>query len=357
MNSLILALALSFSGYSFAQEKSSYFDYFIAPSSEHVDWSSPSSTLRSFVTSLMKTGPLNLNKGRYRTGMGHAMVHYHCQLPSGEMVESWSAMSGESDQKFSYELVAKEKIGLNVLRYQFEDGYIQSEEEVKGRLATFKGRREEGLDGRKVRMQPLFLRYLISETECLAINDFYKAFNGKTKMQHPTREHVLSLPKEERLIYGLDLDPVELYKKNGPNGILGAGCTSYATSFLKIGKFYDESLDAFLKRDLVASSEFFGTKEKPVKLKKILLGGKSWAKQNTTEVERISFYDPEKIWTFMSDLKSCTKKSGEDNYCPLEVELWATSNNLELSPVKLAVAGSFNGKKSRNEIEGVLIKR
>jgi hypothetical protein len=62
MKAFALMILMSSSPWTFAEEKTGYFDYFIAPASSYVDWSSPSTTLNTFISSLMKTGPLNFNK-------------------------------------------------------------------------------------------------------------------------------------------------------------------------------------------------------------------------------------------------------------------------------------------------------
>ncbi|MFZ4715087.1 MAG: hypothetical protein ACOYL6_15305 [Bacteriovoracaceae bacterium] len=348
--SLVWFLSMSL----FASQTQGFIDYYIAPSSAYLDWSTPKTTLNSYISSALNNGLLNPSKNRYRTGLGHSWVHFDCMLPNGEKASAWSGISGESNPKYSYSLMAKDGIGLNILRYGFRDGFIQNEEVVKGGIATYLGRKDVDNEGNIVRLRPMFMRFEISPSQCLEVKRFYSAFNSRTKKQTPTYEDVASYNDSELLYYALNIDSYESYMQNGPEGKLGGGCTSYSTSVLKVAGVYPKSLDYFFQREVQASPTLFGNEKNKVSLQSILLGkkGDSWIKEDHEKTESILFYDPEKIFQFMHSVYTCTTKGTTIDICPLLVQDWLVQNNLKVEILKNEVEGKYHGNKMKNVIDG-----
>ncbi len=328
--------------------------FFIAPPQRFVKWDNPTKLATSFLKGWLKSHQVNpLN--RKKTAMGHGMVHVDCVDEQNVQHEFWTGITGTGDTET--DLVMKEKVGIGIIFMNFDNGYIQHEDEVKSTLSAYRGRLETSISGQTTRIKPRFLEFSLSPKQCTDAVAFYSAFRNRS-FGEP--EGDLSLPKKERkkkivadrealpenkkLYFGLTLEPYDLYMKNGKEGYLGGGCTSYASAFLKITGNYDEIFDHFFKKNITSSVKQMGSKEDPVSLVKLVLGkkGKSW-EQDFTDTMQLSFYDPEKMWGFIDSVRACQGDPESVSECLPAVKKWL--EGYEAKETSLTVTAPFKGEK------------
>jgi len=339
-------------------------ELYLAPPRRHFDWSTPRSTAFSFLGSRLRAHELN-PISREKTALGHGMIHVSCNNSSGTAVEFWTGITGQDNPTESTDLVLKEKIGMGIMFHNFKDGFLQKDEDVHAILSSYYGRSEKNRFGHHSRIKPKFLQYGLSSTQCDEVESFFNTFKAR-QYDKPTLEQVALKKPEDVLSFGLTLDPYNLYLNNQktPGSPLGGGCTSFATSFLKVANVFDPGLDDFfLRTTTMTKSRLIGSKENPVPLESILLGnrGTAWLNEpvNSNDLYAVTFYDPEKIYDFIDGLLACSDDEASTmSSCDDTIQSWKTGLEKQGSSFKKVtreVQGSYQGKQFSNTLEGVRI--
>ena len=325
----------------------------IAPPQRYIDWSTPQSLSASFLKGWLKSHQLN-PLTRKKTAMGHGMVHVQCADPDRVEHEFWTGITGNGDTE--QKLVLHEKVGVGVLLMDFDNGFIQAEDEVRSTISAYRGRLEKNNQGETTRLKPLFVEFKLTPKECKDAVDFYQAFKNKSFKEPKSIEERKQLPATEKLYFGLSLDPYELYTKNGADGVLGGGCTSYATSFLKVTGHYNKEFDGLFKRQIEVGVKQMGSREHPNGIVSVLLGkkGKSWMNK-FSENSILSFYDPEKMYGFMDALQACGQNENAISECsPGMKELL---KQYKMQRTELTVDEPYKKKDFENTIQGMRLEK
>ncbi len=346
---LFLALLLNTE----AKASDSKMQMFIAPPQRYVKWDSPAKLSYTFLLGWLKSHQFNPLR-RVKTAMGHGMVHVTCTDSKNAEHEFWTGITGSGDTET--DLVLKEKVGIGIIFMNFDNGYIQKEEEVKRTLSAYRGRLEKNQENETKRLKPLFIEFDLSAKECDDAVAFYSAFKNRSFEEPKPLETRKAMGENEKLYFGLTLEPYELYKSNGPSGYLGGGCTSYASAFLKAAGKYDEKFDQFFKREIVASEKQMGGAGNRIGLAKLLLGkrGRSWV-QKFTDNLTLKFYDPEMMFSFLDSVRSCAGDTTSISECRPDVKDWSKNYDAELT--EITVSAPYKGIDYTNTIQGVHLKR
>ncbi len=261
-----------------------FVELIVVPPYRPQNWSTPRKLLKSQIANAITIAPQKLfAPGWHKSSTGHGMIHFKCESSTGPL-EEWTGFSGDGDGKGT-RLVFKEKAGLGVLLYEFPDGHVQSPDFVQNYITE---------SSKVQRHKPRFMKMPISREQCDLMACHLKAFRA---VKAPT--------------YGFTPDPLK-YE--------GAGCTSYATSFLQVAGLYEPEFDRWWRK-LVISSRLVGKRslqkehgaidsDQPGKvgwLKVLALFKKSkWRAEGTSNYE-LNILDPQLMVDFVDDVIQCAE--------------------------------------------------
>jgi hypothetical protein len=286
--------------------------------------------------------------------MGHGMAHLECKTSQQENISFYTDISGEDDSQLTKKLIMKDKIGLRVLFYPFEDGHIQTSDHVRAILSAYYGRKIYSKKSDSYRNATLrFMKFNISDNQCDALTSYYKAFKNKSFGEAPSREVIAGRLDVNNLRFALNVDSYDLYRKNGPAGKLGGGCTSFVIGFLKVAGIFNESWDEQLQRTVYLGAHLFSQKPPRSSIFNILYRKKfrHWTSEDET-FEDISFYDPQKIWNFMDRVLACSGSKHSINSCDEKTKQWLNKNNYISHQQVNRIQGVYHHKKRVNTIYG-----
>ena len=245
---------------------SNYVFLFVYRSAAYLDWSGASklakTTLNSQITRRLKGDA---------SSIGHAQIAWHCNDGKGHISEGATGQTGQNGNE-GFELV-KAGWGLSVLDTVFNDGYLESADEVKAKMV-------------KADKTNNFAWMAIKTTNsaCSEMNRFVKDYKESGAA----------------INYGFPVDPLKLQ---------GAGCTSFANaSFAKtnlnlpVAKAWVRHIKLPLKYMGKLSTPLKGTtpmelakskaEEKKIPMGEFLSGDVAWAKDGE-EYKDFYYYDPE----------------------------------------------------------------
>lgn len=298
-------------------------DVYAYPPTSPLDWSTPRSTLKSFLKNYL-AGMVGENftvKGRddfneeftldsnYRSSMGHTIGHISCTLSSGQRYERWSSFSGQDFREVDREIVFKKKLGLGSLFYDFEDGHIISGQENIMRLTYLKGRYVRDAKGRRVREKPRFIRMKIDRYQCDDLKemvDFFESFHFSPKTE---LSELRKRDSKNVLYFTNNMDPYESYKNRlvESSAKVGGGCAPYGVAMIKLVGFYPRELDARLKLNIPVSHKIIGNDNgHKVSMASIIFGenGSSWTFPGYKN-RFFNQYDPKLIWDLIGEVRAC----------------------------------------------------
>ncbi len=298
-------------------------DVYAYPPTSPLDWSTPRSTLKSFLKNYLAgvVGESFTVKGRddfneefsldsnYRSSMGHTIGHISCTLSNGQKYQRWSSFSGQDFREVDKEIVFKKKLGLGSLFYDFEDGHIISGDENIMRLTYLKGRHVKDSNGRRVREKPRYIRMQINQEQCDDLKQMVDFFEG---FHFPKGAQLAELKKRDPrdvLYFTNNMDPYESYinRQQSEWAKVGGGCAPYGVAMMKVIGFYPEELDATFKLNIPVSYKIIGNEHgHEVSMSSIIFGknGSSWTFKGHKN-RFFNQYDPKLIWDLIGEVRAC----------------------------------------------------
>ncbi len=298
-------------------------DVYAYPPTSPLDWSTPRSTLKSFLKNYLAgvVGESFDVKGRddfgdefeissnYRSSMGHTIGHVSCTLSNGHKYERWSSFSGQDYREVDKEVVFKKKLGLGSLFYDFEDGHIISGSENIMRLTYLKGRHVKNASGKRVREEPRYLRMKIDENECDDLKEmitFFESFHFKKGLEI---EELRARDSSQVLYFTNNMDPYDSYQNRLHTSAakVGGGCAPYGVAMMKATGYYSDELDSVFKLNIPVSYKIIGDGySHKVSMSSIILGnnGSSWTHSGYKN-KYFNQYDPKLIWDLIGEVRAC----------------------------------------------------
>ncbi len=322
-----------------------YVEIVINPSVVNLDWSTPKKLARSYFGSLVRQKYADLFRDVSKSTVGHAVVHLNCTTSSGSVVSTYTGMSGEENRDNSLDEIVNKQTGLKMLFDNFDDGYLETDDEARNLIAHHSARTDVDARGVVSIKNPKFLRYRISPEQCDRAVDVFETFKNVSYEQ--ASEQLDRLPMSEKLYFGLTLDAYEMYlaRKQNPKSMLGGVCTSFGVAVLKAAGVYDPFFETIWRRPVAVSIDKMGGKNTRTgqsykfPLGQLLKGkqGDSWITKGVP-VKRLSYYEPEKIWNFIDGVNDCTAylrktKSRKDlsANCNKAIMSWMRRQGLQLN--------------------------
>jgi hypothetical protein len=274
----LLCAALTFSGIPAAAQETTYTDLFklnseasyimvfAFPSAAWLDWSNPSGLARTTLKS-------QISKKLYHapSSIGHAQIAWSCRMPDGTTQQGATGQTGQnSNQGLS---VLLQGWGLSLLELVYNDGYLESAEEVEERLQT----------GAKAN-QFSWLGFQVKAEQCKRLADFVKAYDASGAA----------------INYGFPVDPLKLE---------GAGCTSFANAALEKADIpfplrtywtrkYDVPINQMGRQTTLPAvtklvpQARIPQENRSISLADYLWGNVSWARPGEASIP-FTYYDPE----------------------------------------------------------------
>lgn len=344
-----------FSGSLSYAEVSNYIDLYINPAASKLDWESPGGLAKSYMKTISQQKVVGAVTEITKSTVGHAVIGFHCNKTSGERVDLFTGMSGQETLDDSYNLVLKEKSGVKVLFKNYEDGYIETDEDARDLMVHSYGRVDKLEDGRKLKKDTKFLRFPVTAKQCDQAFDVYETF--KDVSYEKVEASVRSLPDDQKVFYGLGLDAYDMYlqRKKDPKAKLGAICTSFAIAILKGAGVYVPDLDVFWKRHIEASADKIAEIDpatgKPYEFTVPQLfkeAGKHWVTPGLP-TKSFDFYEPEKIWNFINDVSECQAKL---TTCNPSVADWLSKQKYNFVPTKSEIISESTMPVMRQDSHG-----
>ncbi len=257
--------------------ESNYIFLFVYRSASYIDWSGASklakTTLNSQITKRIKGDA---------SSIGHAQIAWYCNDGQGNINQGATGQTGQNGNE-GFDLV-KSGWGLSVLDTVFNDGYLESSDEVKTKM-------------KKADKNNNFAWLAIKTTNsaCSEMNKFVSDYKKSGA----------------EINYGFPVDPLKFE---------GAGCTSFANaSFVKtnldlpISKAWVRNIKLPLKYMGKLSSPLKGTtplelaktveEEKKIPISEFLISDISWAKEGE-KYKDFNYYDPELFYESLIHLEN-----------------------------------------------------
>lgn len=300
------------------------------PPRHTIDWSSPKKALGTFIGNLIRIVFTKNNdvefvsdfnesgqmSSRFKSSMGHTIGHIRCKLPSGEVYDRWSSLSGQDMTSVDKVILIKNKIGLGALFYNYLDGHIISGIENKMRITHYRGNK---VDGEHIR--PRYMQYEVDAHHCGEMKKMVEFFEGFHYPKNTTLADLERLPPEKVLYFTNMMDPYATYQQriSTGKGRVGGGCAPYGAALLKAAGRFRPEFDILWKTNVNISERLIGglyDREKGeirrVSLRQLLLTrlGSYWDySEDGYANRRLSIYDPQLFWQFTGDVLSCVASS------------------------------------------------
>lgn len=299
----------------YGNERSSTLTLYVYPPRQNINWTSPNSFAATLVRNIALAGSSTQN--RYKSSLGHAIVHLSCTDNLGKSHNVWTGLTGQNDLSIDRENVFEKGQGLSVVFKTYRDGEIQGEYKQRNRVANYVGKKGS---------KPLYIKTNISPKQCGFLIKMEEEFRRRSwDTITPVREWYKK-PDEEILHYGFEIhDPLQSYLsflENRTNK-LGGGCTSYANAFLKAVGLWHPLFESRWTRTVTISEKLMGTDSHPVAFSDILKSFK-WVYEGWQNVTK-NIYEPEFMWDFMKSSMICAKNSQHPK-CDPDLFNWVQQN-------------------------------
>lgn len=315
MQKMIAALALTvLSTNSFAAD---YLEVIVNPPSVKLDWSTPAQLSRAYLSSAVKaTAAEIVGSARVRSTVGHVMIHFNCVGTNNEAHDFYTGMSGQENQFKSIHQLLIDQSGLSVLFSPVDDGYIESDDEVRDLIYNHYARKDHKKNSPTIVKDNKFMRFKVSAEQCDQALEVQKAY-AAVSFDEP-KEHLSRLPPQDKLYFGFTLDAYQTYldQKKDANSPLGGVCSSFAVAILKAAGVFDPSFDLFWKRSVEASIDLIGgvnpqtQQNYRISLKELLERKNSRWITPGIETKSVSIYEPELMWNFITGVQACESTAG-----------------------------------------------
>lgn len=325
---------------------------FVYPSSDPINYKSPSSALWSLFRIevkriLLSRRHLNFTNNRgdkaslkipYTSTIGHTIACISCTLSDRTDYLNWVSMSSYHYPDTTIYLLIKAKTGLGFLFHKYSDGVLIRDKENILRLVNYRGFRTKGHRGGSALIQPRYMRFPINAEACAAIKDmvdFYETFPQDQK--NPGRE-TFSPSTDATLYFTSVLDPYDSYihRQQTGQGDVGGGCAPFGVGLLKAGGLHIQEFDKIWKRQLTVSDNLIGKENTTISLWQILFGGlgKKWQHEGHSS-RTLAIYDPELIWNFIGEILESSNAANtypQANNSMYERTKWAQLAGIEVTP-------------------------
>ena len=246
MKKIIATLALT--AFSLNTLAADYLEVIVNPASVKLDWSTPAALSHTYLSSSLKATLAEVRgSARVRSTVGHVMIHFNCTGSDNENHDFYSGMSGQEDQFKSMHQLLIDKSGLSVLFAPVDDGYIESDEEVKGLIYSHFARKDHDQNGLTHVKENKFMRFTVSPVQCDQALEVEKAYSSISANE--PKKDLENLPSAQKLFFGFTLDAYKSYlaHKQDPTAPLGGVCSSFVVAILKAAGIFDPSFDVFWK--------------------------------------------------------------------------------------------------------------
>ena len=234
--------------------------FYVIPPPRKINWSSPQSLSR---TTLVAAATSSYHS------IGHITARVSCTTDKGEAVSYWAGMTSSDNNPSDISLLAKEKLALGILFYDF-NGRLENENDIA----------PDVVKGRNLLNRLFTLRFLINGQHCERLKKYYEWYKSS----------------KARQVYGL---------KHRPRYNEGAGCTAFAASFLEVAGLLDQKIKTAWSKQVLVPESLIGTRNNPVSLQRMLLSRKanSWASPSAPH-RPLFFYDTQFIAEWSQALMS-----------------------------------------------------
>jgi hypothetical protein len=341
----LLTLGLSLSCVAARAEDSALYMFSYTPSKE-IDWRSPELALKTTIASQLKV--LFKNQETYRSGIGHISIYYRCRRTDGRLRDVWTGLTGQNEKSVDKQDLFRDKIGLGILFKNYRDGQVQTPlGNIADHNANYQGRKEANAAGKSERLKPLFLRFPITAEQCDEVDDYQNfmldlSWDGKSDLASYKRQSDRNV-----FLYGFNYtDPHLRYKAKllDPSVKIGAGCTEFGASFVKMIGRFDPIFEKLWKKRLLVSEKLIGHldpktgRRHEVSLHDLLFTklGNSWQHAGWSD-RKLAFYDTEMMWDFLDGVRTCAdimdghlRLSVPAKNCTKEIYSWVRKNRARL---------------------------
>ncbi len=188
-----------------------YFEFIVLPSPYVIDWSSPLKLLLSYRVSQWISD--HLYKKSHPHSMGHGVAHFHCTDSNGKNHNIYSGITGQNLDEVDVQNIEEYQLGLKTIFMAYDDGYIQSSNEVRYNIGGFVGRKEKpvgkGIHTSK-QISSRFMRWPIQNAkQCDDVLEYYHAFHDISNTHQPQEETSATLPYVDKKTYSQFLSSKE----------------------------------------------------------------------------------------------------------------------------------------------------
>ncbi len=232
---------------------------YIVPPPRPLNWSSPSQ--------ITSTTLLASISDSYHS-IGHVTAKVDCSS-KGQRYRFWSGMTSSANNPSDKDLLFKDEIGMGILFYSY-NGKLEQSSEIEDDLETAKNKFN----------RLITLKFLINEEHCERMRRYYEEFQ-----MHRISKY-----------YGL---------AHRPRMREGAGCTSYAMSYLEIAGILNPQLKAAFSKNIRVPESLIGGETHKVSINDLLYSDTAQGWANPSDQNReLFFYDTQFMYDWAVSLKN-----------------------------------------------------
>lgn len=272
---LAILFLIGFTPYLQAQGK---LEIIVVPTAKPLNWETPTKLQYAFLRTYFQTLIAEEFYNLERTALGHGIVRAQC-FTGEEEVDFWSGFNGNKN-KVALKLTLQ-GAGLSVLTYHYSDGHVQSPEFIQKYLKDILKQSD---------INPAFIRMNVNQEQCRRIKQHYDAFRNNKKPG-----------------YGFFTNP---------DNAEGAGCTTYAVSYIRKAGLMHAYLEQKWFREVRISTRHLGPTDQvdmiegiplePISMFRFLIPfmPTRWYKKGDTVIS-FSYPDPQLMIDFMHLSMDC----------------------------------------------------